>query len=647
MFTTYFSSQQILIFCLFGILQLLSIYFFSYKNNIKYAMLFLFAGSVILRLLMVCLDEHLHIWDEQYHALVAKNMVENPLRPMLYKNTPLEYNYTNWTANHVWLHKQPLFLWQIALSIKLFGNSVFAVRLPGAIMFSLLILVIFRIGKILVNERVGYVSAFLFSVNNYLLEFITGIEHTDHNDIAFIFYVTLSIWAFAEYSINKRKHFIWLIGIFAGLAILNKWLVGLLVFSGWSISVLFISGSSDKLKEIKNILKAVLVCILVFVPWQLYILTAFPMESHYEFGLNSKHFFEAVEGHEGDYLYHFEQAKNQYGKIISYLLPLALFIFFRDVKNISARVGFITFVVLVYLFFTLTKTKMPAFCLIVSPIVLLALGNFLYKAIHFSKNGKILKATEFALLAILGIVFLNIENIQRNHTYWITKNSRIWERKTQERATEFAKSLKGKFDDGKTVIFNCKQFENIPVMFFSGYTAYDKMPDTEEYNHLKENGYKMLFVDNYDSSIPENILNNKEVTILRKEKSKRQIHLKSFNGKFVCADEFKNIVIADRAKAGTWETLTLLILANNECLIKTGKNLFFSSELNQNGEITANRKKAGEWEIFTLVELDNHFVAFKAANNRFLSLDEVSLRIFASSNSIGASERFELIINSN
>ncbi len=38
----------------------------------------------------------LHDWDERYHALVAKNMIEQPFKPMLYKNPVLPYDYKDW-----------------------------------------------------------------------------------------------------------------------------------------------------------------------------------------------------------------------------------------------------------------------------------------------------------------------------------------------------------------------------------------------------------------------------------------------------------------------------------------------------------------------------------------------------------------------
>jgi hypothetical protein len=49
-------------------------------------------------------DSFLHPWDERYHALVAKNMLNASFEPMLYKDPALESNDRNWWSSHIWLH---------------------------------------------------------------------------------------------------------------------------------------------------------------------------------------------------------------------------------------------------------------------------------------------------------------------------------------------------------------------------------------------------------------------------------------------------------------------------------------------------------------------------------------------------------------
>ncbi|MCB0538920.1 MAG: hypothetical protein KDE33_15510, partial [Bacteroidetes bacterium] len=109
-------------------LGLLFVVFFFLKQKYNYALLLLILAGITLRI-YTSNDKYLHKWDERYHALVAKNMMEEPFVPKLYKNPVLNYDYKNWTGNHIWVHKQPFPLWSIALSFKLFGVNELALRL--------------------------------------------------------------------------------------------------------------------------------------------------------------------------------------------------------------------------------------------------------------------------------------------------------------------------------------------------------------------------------------------------------------------------------------------------------------------------------------------------------------------------------------
>ena len=195
----------------------------------------LFLAAIALYMLAANLDPFLHVWDERFHALVAKNMIDEPLTPMLYADPVVDMAYDRWDRAHIWLHKQPLFLWQIALSLKIFGINEFAVRLPSALMAALLVLLAFRMGWLYQNQRTGLLAAVLVLSNPFLFELVSGNQGIEHNDVAFLFYVSLSLWGFLEYYKSGNKKWIWAIGIFSGFAILCKWLVGLLVYLGWMV----------------------------------------------------------------------------------------------------------------------------------------------------------------------------------------------------------------------------------------------------------------------------------------------------------------------------------------------------------------------------------------------------------------------------
>ena len=79
----------------------------------------------------------LHSPDECCHALVAKNLLKHPLTPTLIDIPYLSTLAFDWGANHVWLHKPILGLWQITGSYWLFGVSTWALRFPSVILSTL------------------------------------------------------------------------------------------------------------------------------------------------------------------------------------------------------------------------------------------------------------------------------------------------------------------------------------------------------------------------------------------------------------------------------------------------------------------------------------------------------------------------------
>ena len=516
---SYFSFTQIIPLITGLIIIFFSVIIFQYSDHKRLSIVLLLLGGFSVRLFTALLNPNLEFWDEQFHALVAKNMMENPFVPMLYKNPVIPYNETSWISGHVWLHKQPLFLWQMAFSMKIFGVNTFALRLPSVIMSTILILFIFRIGQITIGKTAGYYSALFFSLSNFILEISAGAIHTDHNDVAFLFYIGASIWAWVEYesaSNSKRKNaFLILIGIFVGCSVLVKWLTGFLVFSGWGLSVLLIKERRTKWVHYKNMLTSMLVAMIIFIPWQIYIINTFPVISKFEFSLNSRHFFEVIENHGGDFFWHFNMMNEIYG-IPYFLLLFFLVILIKSITNNIYKISFLTIVVIIYTFFSLAATKMVAFTLPASIILYLAIGVAFEKYLkvlilnpeYF--NRKIFHVVYTTILiGVLSGLNLNIEKIQEKHTLWKKDESSLLYQRL--RTTPMVKNLSNQYGISKEyIIFNCRQEDNVPIMFFNDIVAaYNKIPSQETCINLKRDGYKIAIFDN--GNLPTYIENDSEI----------------------------------------------------------------------------------------------------------------------------------------
>ncbi|MBS1594342.1 MAG: glycosyltransferase family 39 protein [Bacteroidetes bacterium] len=455
----------------------------------RWALLTLLTGGVILRYYFATLDPFLHDWDERFHALVAKNLTQHWLRPTLVEHHILSNVKEEWTDKHIWLHKQPLFLWQMALSIRLFGATEFAVRLPSLIMTSILIPAIYQIGRMVFNPIAGFIAAFILSCYEPLLEMNSGMMGMEHNDIAFLFYVTLSIWAWICYEQRQRTGYLLMMGFFAGCAVLCKWLTGMLVFSGFIVYHLLLAKDLFTAGTVKNLVKALVVCFVVFLPWQLYILWQYPVEAHSEYAYNSKHFFQVVEGHEHETWFYLNILPDYY-RGLQYLIGLSIVValLFARRLRLAASLSF-TFV-LVYCFFTVAQTKLPSYVMVVMPLGLLLLSaiiSWVMRLIwHYNALRYLLGSVVFVALLLQ---FVHWPLIVENHF-----DPDTWQGHTRTAKLEYVdafKKLTGRLPSN-TVILDLGNMKNIDLMFYTGVPAYSGRYDSDYY-FLKGHKYNVVF----------------------------------------------------------------------------------------------------------------------------------------------------------
>ncbi|MFA4852743.1 MAG: glycosyltransferase family 39 protein [Bacteroidales bacterium] len=475
----------------------------------------LFFGAFGLGCFIALLDPYLHIWDESYHALVAKNLMDNPFYPVLYKIPVLNYDYTLWTDNYIWLHKQPLFLWQIALSMKIFGINEFSVRLPSVIMHAIIPIFIYRIGKISLNNKIGFYGALFFSLSYFPLELISGVYFTDHNDIAFLFYVTASFWAWFEYTYTKKSFWLILIGLFAGCAVLIKWLMGLLVFICWAFTFFSERQKMLQWRTYTPFIKSVLISMFVFIPWQIYILCRFPVESKYEFPIISSRLFKVLDGHGGNFWYHFEATRILYGSglLVSFLLIFSLVVLFKKLNSINYRIFIISAILFVYLLYSIAATKSLAYCIIVSPLIYLGFSALFITAINYfeKKHFKNIVKNSFfyVLLSLICFFIIDMKDIQINHTMYKPSENEDRIKKLAEKS--LINNLDNILPDKKYIIFNTNfaQGGNIPFMFYTDYIAYRCIPSKEQCEEVIRKGYKIAILD--FNNLPDYIIYDENI----------------------------------------------------------------------------------------------------------------------------------------
>ena len=494
------NTSAIIILLLCTTLFTLSAYLNS-KSKHNYSLLLLVVGGLFLRIL-ISSDVYLHDHDEKFHALVAKNVIEHPFEPTLYETPIHDVNYKDWSSNHIWLHKQPVPLWSIALSLKIFGTTEFAVRIPSILLSTLSIWLLFQISLFFFNQqhkyKIAWISAFLFSINGLILELTGGRIATDHYDIFFMFFILLAIYFTIKFILSNKKLYTILTGISIGLAILTKWLPALIVIPIWFLLTIE-SKKFTRREIIINLIMIISFAVITFLPWQLYISKNFPLEASYVASHNQRHVFEVLDKQTGPLYYYLIKWGTNYGELV-YLPILFMFITaFKQPKNLKLW-SLVIWITIPIIFFSIAMTKMQGYILFTSPALFIIIGWFYVNRRNLKLSGikKYLNYTIIALIIILPLRY-SIERIKP-----LNSNER-----NPEWSIELKKFSKNKFPK-KTILFNYQR--PIRAMFYANITAYSEIPSLQDIKEYIEAGYTVLI--NKSNNLPVEITKLEEITFV-------------------------------------------------------------------------------------------------------------------------------------
>lgn len=468
------------------------------KNDVGKALALIFACGLALRLFSG-MDFFLNPWDERYHAVAAKSLLLHPFTPTLYDNTALDYDYKNWTDNHIWIHKPPMTLWLMAASMKIFGVNEIAVRFPSILFSSLGIFLTFFIAKHFFENKIALLASYFYAINGLLIDLATGHQPTDHPDTLFIFFVELGIF-FSIYYLHRPSFTnILLVGAATGFSVLTKWLPGLLVVAIFFL--LLLQKESWKKAGYKS-LGVAAVAFIVFIPWQVYIYSVFPNEAAWESYFNYRHLFEPLDGHDGTVFYQLAMMPRIFGELI--YAPLLLFFYAQYKRTIAPdTIVLVAWLALPYLFFSFVATKMPGYVMISAPAIFSILSWAFWEINDTMKSPKYRVATIVMLVLLVALPIRYA--IERVKPFQAADRNPAW--------TKELRTLETKVVSSKAAVFNVEHY--IEAMFYTNASAYPFIPDQKQIEQALAKGFTVYIYD--DARIPFEIRSERNVFILSRQ----------------------------------------------------------------------------------------------------------------------------------
>ena len=310
--------------------------------------------------------------DEVLYAFRAIGMLDYDDAPN--QTTPIEWfdpNTPGWTKLSFHDHPPLVFLVQNVF-MKVFGENVFAFRLPSAIFGILSVYFIYLIGRRLFSETAGLISAGLLAVTvNHVYISRIGIQES-----YVIFFLLLGSYLFIR-TLEDKKYLLWT-GAAIGLGLLTK-------YTAFILAPIFLTYLAIYKREYfreKYLWLGALLALAIFSPVIIYNIQLYRAVGHFDFQISyilgqNPEVWKAAPGKEeigtlGDRLRNF--IPNLIATNSKVFLVLSVFGFFLPFKRRGLLPIIVEYLILLLLFVGPTTR----FLTMLTPFLALGSGNILF-----------------------------------------------------------------------------------------------------------------------------------------------------------------------------------------------------------------------------------------------------------------------------
>ena len=458
---------------------------------------------------------YLSNWDERYHAVVARHLMDHPLEPTLFEHPLNEVPPEQWLESRVWLTHPTLAMQLMALSMSAFGVSEFAMRVPSVIVSTLGVLLTFLLARRLLGVSGGLVAAGFHAWHESAALWAAGLRSADHVDTLMAFFVELGVLAalWAADANDPPHPSRWgraaLVGFITGLAFLTKEGAALVCPAVFFFALLARLGGRGPVREFR--LWASLVALpvwacavaaLVVLPWYLHLARAFPTEFAWLQGRSVHYFLEPVDKHVGSWTWHFANLRRDYGLLAP--IPLAAFIVhaFRKRHDWLPVVGWF---LLTYGVYTLAATKMRGYVLPAAPVVFLSYGFFLPRCFDLGPGAsRTWRVAAAALGVLITAVFIQGDT---PHPWAIGVRDPLWTQELRDLGSQVAA-----LPPGRWIVFNVRR--PVEAMFYAQATFSPILPDEATVEDAIAKGFRVAVYADAEEPMLRALGGDSRVTLL-------------------------------------------------------------------------------------------------------------------------------------
>lgn len=304
-----------------------------------------------------------------------------------------------------YFEKPALFYWLQAGSIKVFGLSEWAIRLPNALMALLGCLIIYAASRILFDRRTGLLASIILATN--ILYF--GMAHIVTLDMTFSVLVSASLLSFliASQIENNKRWFCYSGYIFAALAMLTKGLVGI-IFPGFIIFAWLLVLNQWRLLKEYYLPSGIILFLIIALPWHILVQLKNPEFFHFYF--IDQHFLRYLTNSAGrhkPFWFFIPVLIGGFLPWVTFLMQAVNFHFPKTTLSIKQRQVY-TFLLLwpslIFIFFSCSNSKLVTYLLPIFPALAILVAHYLSATWQECKHQRGIKYGYIALPILIGLL---------------------------------------------------------------------------------------------------------------------------------------------------------------------------------------------------------------------------------------------------